>query len=65
MTLPLTPRELDVLRLAATGLPDKAIAAELRVSAHHVAHVMASARHKLGATSRTHAVAIAVRGGLA
>ena len=62
---PLTSREVAVLRLAAAGMPDKAIAASLGLSPHHVAHLMASARHKLGAASRTHAVAIAVRGGLA
>lgn len=71
MTASLTPRELDVLRLAAEGLKDAQIAHELRkrdgakLSAHTVAHVMASARHKLGASSRTHAVAIAVRMGVA
>ena len=62
---PLTPRELDVLRLAALGLTDAQIAHELRLSAHHVGHVMASACHKLGASSRTQAVAIAVRAGRA
>jgi DNA-binding CsgD family transcriptional regulator len=67
----LTPREVDVLRLAARGMKDAQIAHELHgrdgspLSAHHVAHVMASARHKLGASSRTHAVAMAVRAGLA
>lgn len=67
----LTPREVDVLRLAALGLKDAQIAHELRrrdgasLSAHTVAHLMASARHKLGASSRTHAVALAVRAGIA
>lgn len=61
----LTPREIDVLRLAAMGLKDAQIAHELGVSAHHVGHVMASAREKLGANSRTQAVAIAVRAGVA
>ena len=71
VTALLTPRELDVLRLAARGMTDKEIAHELRrrdgadLSAHTVGHVMAAARHKLGACSRTHAVAIAVRSGVA
>jgi LuxR family quorum sensing-dependent transcriptional regulator len=61
----LTPREVEALRLAALGLTDAQIAHEMGISAHHVAHVVASARHKLGAASRTQAVAIAVRMGLA
>ncbi len=52
----LTARELDVLRLMATGARNAQLAGELRVSAGtakwHVAHVLA----KLGATSRTGAV---------
>jgi DNA-binding CsgD family transcriptional regulator len=61
---PLTSRELDVLRLLAAGRTDKEIAACLRLSLHTVAHLVASARRKLGADSRAHAVAIGVREGL-
>ena len=71
MTSALTPRELDVLKLAALGLTDAQIACELHrrdgrpLSEDSVGHVMASACRKLGASSRTHAVAIAVRAGAA
>jgi LuxR family maltose regulon positive regulatory protein len=52
----LTPRELDILRLMATGVRNADIATTLGMSAGtakwHVAHVIA----KLAATSRTGAV---------
>jgi LuxR family maltose regulon positive regulatory protein len=54
---PLTEREREVLALLARGQGNRAIAAELVVTLDtvkkHVTHVLA----KLGATSRTHAVA--------
>ncbi|MGI8959656.1 MAG: response regulator transcription factor [Bryobacteraceae bacterium] len=60
----LTPRELEVLRMLADGLPNKAIAAALRVSDHtikfHVSQILA----KLNATSRTEAVTAGIRAGL-
>ncbi|HEX9043870.1 MAG TPA: LuxR C-terminal-related transcriptional regulator [Candidatus Limnocylindrales bacterium] len=53
---PLTPRELDVLRLMATGAGNARIAEELFVSLGtakwHVAHILA----KLGSSSRTAAL---------
>lgn len=61
---PLTPRELDVLRLVAAGMTDKEIGYRLHLSAHTVAHVVSAARHKLDASSRSQAVATAVREGL-
>ena len=60
----LTPREHDVIRLVAEGLTDQEIAVRLRVSAHRVAHIVTSIRHKLDAQSRTQAAVIAVRAGL-
>ena len=61
----LSPRELDVLRLLASGMPNKEIAARLnlapRTAANHVAAVLA----KLGVQSRAAAAAFAVRHGLA
>jgi DNA-binding NarL/FixJ family response regulator len=52
----LTQREMEVLRLAARGLPNKAIARELFVSVRtvegHFSHIFA----KLGVSSRTEAV---------
>jgi DNA-binding NarL/FixJ family response regulator len=60
----LTEREHEVLHLLALGLPNKSIASRLGISEHtakfHVGSIMA----KLGAASRTEAVAQAARRGL-
>ncbi len=61
---PLTPRELEVLQLMAQGLPSKTIAARLRISEHTVKFHVGSILGKLGAASRTEAVALAIRRGL-
>ena len=61
---PLTARELDVLRLMAEGLPNKAIAARLRISDQTVKFHVASIGGKLGARNRTDAVRLAIRRGL-
>jgi DNA-binding NarL/FixJ family response regulator len=61
---PLTARELDVLRLMAQGLPSKTIAARLHISEHTVKFHVGSILMKLGAASRTEAVALAIRRGL-
>ncbi|MDA1188306.1 MAG: response regulator transcription factor [Chloroflexi bacterium] len=60
----LTPRELDVLRLLASGLPNKTIAQNLEISEHTVKFHVNSILGKLGATSRTDAVVRASRLGL-
>ncbi len=60
----LTPRELEVLQLLARGLTNKAIAARLQISEHTVKFHIGSIMGKLGAESRTEAVAIAARRGL-
>jgi two-component system, NarL family, response regulator YdfI len=60
----LTPRELEVLRLLAEGLPNKEIATTLAISEHTVKFHLSSIFGKLGATSRTEAVAIGIRRGL-
>lgn len=61
---PLTPRELDVLRMVARGLTNRAIANELRVSPgtvkSHVEHLIS----KLGVSDRTEAAVYALRAGL-
>jgi two-component system, NarL family, response regulator YdfI len=60
----LTPRERDVLRRMADGLPNKEIASRLGISDHTVKFHVAAILGKLGAMSRTEAVMIAVRRGL-
>ena len=61
---PLTPRELDVLRLMAEGLPNKTIAARLKISEHTVKFHVNTILGKLGVASRTEAVVRATRLGL-
>jgi PAS domain S-box-containing protein len=63
-TSELTPRELEVLHLVASGLTNRDIAAQLYLSLNtirgHVQHIL----DKLGAHSKLEAVAIAARQGL-
>jgi DNA-binding NarL/FixJ family response regulator len=61
---PLTPREQEVLRLLALGLANKEIAARLNISEHTVKFHVAAILGKLGAASRTEAVARGIRRGL-
>lgn len=60
----LSERELEVLRLVATGLPNKAIAKRLDISEHTVKFHVGSILSKLDAVSRTDAVTRAARRGL-
>jgi two-component system nitrate/nitrite response regulator NarL len=60
----LTPRELEVLRLLAEGLPNKVIALRLDISEHTVKFHLNAILGKLGAQSRTEAVVHAIRLGL-
>ena len=55
----LSPRELQVLRLVATGKTNRQIATELVVSEHTVARHMQNIFGKLGVSSRTAATAFA------
>ncbi len=61
---PLSPRELDVLRLVATGHPDKEIAQVLSISPRTVGRHLGNILAKLGVDSRAAAAARAVRDGL-
>jgi two-component system, NarL family, nitrate/nitrite response regulator NarL len=61
---PLTEREHQVLELLALGLPNKTIAMELGISEHTAKFHVGAIMSKLGAASRTEAVAIAARRGL-
>ena len=60
----LTPREVEVLRMLAAGLPNKTIANRLKVSAHTVKFHVGSIMTKLHASSRTEAVTEGIRRGL-
>lgn len=60
---PLSPRELDVLRLAALDLPSVVIARRTHLSSGTVRNYLASAVTKLGARSRAEAVRIAEQNG--
>jgi len=60
----LSPREVEVLRLIATGNGNREIAAKLFITEetvkNHVTHILA----KLGANDRTHAVTIGIKRGI-
>lgn len=60
-TITLTEREVDVLRLTARGLTNKAIGFELSISDRTVQGHLANIYVKLGASSRTEAVMRAVK----
>jgi two-component system nitrate/nitrite response regulator NarL len=60
----LTPRELEVLRLMAEGLPNKTVALRLGISEHTVKFHVNAILGKLGVSSRTEAVVHATRLGL-
>lgn len=60
----LTPREREVLELVSEGLTNKAIAERLHISDNTVKFHVAAIIGKLGASSRTDAVARGIRHGL-
>jgi DNA-binding NarL/FixJ family response regulator len=64
MTMPLTPREHEVLALLAQGLANKVIASRLRITEHTVKTHVAAVYEKLGAGNRAEAVVAAARRGL-
>jgi DNA-binding CsgD family transcriptional regulator len=61
--LPLTPREREVLELVAGGLRGAEIAQQLVLSPETIKSHVQNAMTKLGANTRAHAVAIALRAG--
>jgi len=61
---PLTARERQVLQMLGGGLGNKEIASRLKISGHTAKFHVASILGKLGASSRTEAVAIGLRRGL-
>lgn len=60
----LTPREIELLRLLAEGLPNRAIAERLLISLHTVRNHVQNILTKLQAHSKLEAVAVAVREGV-
>lgn len=61
---PLTAREREIVELMADGANNRIIASRLAISRHTVKFHVASILAKLGARSRTEAVAVALRRGL-
>nr|BFE74315.1 hypothetical protein GCM10020092_076160 [Actinoplanes digitatis] len=62
-TNPLTAREVDVLRIAATGAEPAEIAGRLSLSTGTVRNYLTAAEMKLGARNRVDAIRIATEGG--
>jgi DNA-binding NarL/FixJ family response regulator len=60
----LTPRESEVLALLADGAANKEIASRLSISEHTAKFHVSSILNKLGATTRTEAVARGYKEGL-
>jgi len=60
----LTPREVDVLRLIASGNANKEIAAQLSIGEASVKSYVANILSKLDAKDRTHAVTIGLKRGI-
>ena len=60
----LSPRETDAMTLLAIGYSRAQVADTLNISEHTLRVYIESARHKLGATNTTHAVAKAMSRGL-
>src|SRR5262249_56016994 len=63
MTPPLSDREMDVLREAARGLPNKDIARRLNLSVRTIHTHLGNIFAKLSVGSRTEAVLLALRRG--
>lgn len=61
---PLSPRQIEVLELAADGLDNGRIAAVLGISEETVKTHWKHARYRLGARNGKHAVAVALSRGL-
>lgn len=60
----LTPRELEILKLLATGMPNKQIATSLKISEKTVRNHVSKVYEKLEISDRSQAVLYAVRKGL-
>ena len=63
-SVPLTPRQIEVLRLVTTGMGNQAIADELVISRNTVIRHVNNIFNKIGASNRVEATAYAIRHGL-
>jgi DNA-binding CsgD family transcriptional regulator len=61
--VPLTPREREIVTLLALGLTGEEIAEKLVISPETVRIHVRNARRRLGAKTRAHAIALAIKGG--
>ena len=61
---PLTPAEVEVLRLIAAGNANKEIAAQLRITEETVKGRVKNILAKLHANDRTHAATIGIKRGI-
>lgn len=61
---PLTAREVEVLRLIASGKANKLVASDLSITEETVKGHVKNILSKLGASDRTHAVTIALKRGI-
>ncbi len=59
----LSPREREVIELAASGLTNQQIALRLEISVHAVKFHLAATYQKLGAANRTQAAYLYLRSG--
>ena len=64
MDTALTPREISVLKLIASGNANKEIAAQLHLSEESVKGYVKNILQKLGVNDRTHAVTIGLKRGI-
>ncbi len=62
--LPVSKREIECLRLTASGMTSEDIASSLGLSVHTANQYLTNSTHKLNAVNRIHAVAKALRSGL-
>ena len=60
----LSPRETQILKLVAGGMPNKLIAAELKISEHTVRNHISNIFQKLQVNNRTEATVLAMKQGL-
>jgi DNA-binding CsgD family transcriptional regulator len=61
----LSPRQIEVVQLAVSGMTVQQTAARLGISRHTVSEYLQAARHRIGASTRAELIAWAVTSGAA